>query len=266
MAIAQDAERAEIRQEIAIRKISLDDLRIALSQGWDDFLDRRGYLIVLVAIYPVAILFAYFFALRESLLPLIFPLFAGSALLGPIVATGYYEIARCRERKLDTQWHHFFDALSGPTAFAICSLAAILFLLFVGWVIAAYAIYTATMGTLQPDTVRTAGEFLQAVFSTSEGWRMLVIGNLVGLGFAIMALAISVISFPMLVDRPVGWSTAMRTSLRVAWNSPVTTVTWGLIIVVLLVLGALPALVGLAVVLPVVGYATWHLYTRAVVR
>ncbi|HTH28563.1 MAG TPA: hypothetical protein VL918_08860, partial [Sphingobium sp.] len=83
---------------------------------------------------------------------------------------------------------------------------------------------------------------------------------------AVLTLALSVVSFPMLVDRRVSWATAMRTSLRVTYENPITIAAWGLIVVGLLVLGALPALVGLAVVLPVLGYATWHLYTRAVER
>ena len=95
---------------------------------------------------------------------------------------------------------------------------------------------------------------------------VIVVGNLVGLCFAMLVLAIGVVSFPMLVDRPVGIGVAMRTSVRVTRKNPVIVAVWGLIVVGLLVLGCLPALVGLAVVFPVLGYASWHLYTRAVVR
>ena len=95
---------------------------------------------------------------------------------------------------------------------------------------------------------------------------MIIVGNLVGLGFAILTLAMTVVSFPMLVDQPVGLRVALRTSFRVTWKNPVTIMVWGLIVVALLVLGSIPVFVGLAVVLPVLGYATWHLYTRAVVR
>lgn len=266
MAIAREANVAKVQPEIPVRKIELHDLRIALAQGWDDFLDKRGDLIFLGIIYPIAVLFASFYALKVSLLPLIFPLFAGCALLGPMFATGYYEIARRRESRLDTRWRHFFDVLKGPSAFSIISLAAILFLLFTFWVVTAYTIYRETMGSLPPETVQTASDFVRAVFATPEGIRMLLVGNLVGLGFALVALAISVVSFPMLVDRQVSWTTAMRTSIRVAWHNPLTTAIWGLIVVVLLTVGVLPAFVGLAVVFPVLGYATWHLYTRAVER
>src|SRR3546814_20846095 len=97
MAIAQTAKVAKGHQEIQIRKITLLDLRVALTQGWEDFLDKRGDLIFLGIIYPIAVLFASLYALKLSLLPIVFPLFAGTALLGPIFATGYYEIARRRE-------------------------------------------------------------------------------------------------------------------------------------------------------------------------
>jgi uncharacterized membrane protein len=139
-------------------------------------------------------------------------------------------------------------------------------MLFLAWIAAAWFIYSATVGGLGPEAVSSVGAFLNAVFGTTEGWKMIIIGNLVGLGFAIVALAISVVSFPMIIDKNVNWGVALRTSVRVAWNNPMTVATWGLIVVGLLILGALPGLVGLAVVLPLLGYATWHLYTRAVVR
>lgn len=266
MPVAQDAQSPADRYDVPIRKIGLHDLRVALKQGWDDFLDRRGDLIIIGLIYPIGVIFAVLFAFKISILPIIFPLFAGSALIGPIVATGYYEIARRRENHLDARWSHFFDVVRGPAGFGIISLSIVLFALFAVWVMAAYVIYLATMGNLSSESIRTAGDFIRSVFATSEGLNMLVIGNLVGMGFALVALGISLVSFPMLVDKPVTWPIALRTSVRVAWNNPVTTLAWGLTVTALLILGAIPAFIGLAVVLPVLGYATWHLYTRAVVR
>lgn len=266
MAMAYNAQSSADFDRVEIRQIGFEDLRIALKQGWDDFLDRRGDILFVGIIYPIAVVFAVLFAFRVPLLPIVFPLFAGSALLGPIVATGYYEIAKRREAHRDVRWRHFFDVIRGPSNLAILALSIVLFLLFVVWIICAYAIYASTMGSLPPDTMRTPGEFIASVFSTPEGLRMLVFGNLAGLVFAVVALAMSICSFPMLVDRPVKWTTALRTSVRVALANPATTLTWGLIVVGLLLLGALPAFVGLAVVLPVLGYATWHLYTRAVAR
>lgn len=253
-------------EDISIRTIGLDDLGSALAQGWEDFLSKRGDLIFIGFIYPVVVLMAVLSVSNTSVLPLIFPLVAGSVLFGPAVASGFYELARRREQGLDTRWRHFFDVLRGPAAFQLIGLTSIIFLLFVLWISAAWGIYSATIGFAGAGLTGTVSEFLDTVFSTSEGWRMIVLGNLVGLGFAIIVLAISVVSFPMLVDRPVGMGVAMRTSLRVARKNPITVAVWGFMVVGLLVLGSLPALVGLAVVFPVLGYATWHLYTRAVVR
>ncbi|MDP3675972.1 MAG: DUF2189 domain-containing protein [Novosphingobium sp.] len=263
MAIAHHAGFGIAREEIYIRELGLHDLAVALAQGWDDFLAKRGDLIFIGLFYPTVVVAASLYALNTSLLYLLFPLAAGSILFGPAAACGFYELARRREQGLDARWRHSLDVVHGPSAFSLFALTAVVTLLFLLWIAAAGAIYSLTLG-LQPPA--NWASFVRAVFTTPEGWQMIVTGNLVGLGFAILTLAISVISFPMLVDRPVGLALAVRTSLRVTAKNPVTIAAWGLIVVAMLVLGSLPALIGLAVVLPVLGYATWHLYTRAVVR
>ncbi|HKX80290.1 MAG TPA: DUF2189 domain-containing protein [Novosphingobium sp.] len=253
-------------EEIFVRTIDFHDLRTALIQGWEDFLYNRGDLVFVGFIYPVAILLAVLLVSHASVLPLIFPLVAGSVLFGPAVASGFYELARRREMMLDTRWRHFFDVLRGPAAFQIIGLTVVIFFLFTLWISVAWGIYSATVGASEAIPAGSVSGFFDAVLNTSEGWRMIVVGNVVGLGFAFVVLAISVVSFPMLVDQPVGIGVAMHTSVRVARKNPVTVAVWGFIVVALLVLGSLPALVGLAIVFPVLGYATWHLYTRAVVR
>jgi uncharacterized membrane protein len=250
-------------QDIEIRTIGLPDLRIALAQGWDDFLAKRGDLLFLGFIYPVAGLLAALLTSNASVVPLAVPVAAGAILLGPAAASGFYELARRKELGLDSSWRHFFDAQRGPTAESLVTLTAMVSLLFMAWIITASVITVVTIGIKPFDT---AAAFVQAVFTTRQGWAMITVGNLIGLGFAILALAMSVVSFPMLVDWPVGVREAVRTSVRVTIKNPFTIVVWGAIVVALLILGSLPALVGLGVVLPVLGYATWHLYTRAVVR
>ena len=266
MAITHPADLASNRDDYEIRKIGFDDLRISLRQGWEDFQAKRGDLVFIGVIYPVVVLFAILIASRVSILPLLFPLLAGSVLFSPPLASGFYELARRREQGLDSRWRHFLDVVRGPSAPSFFDLTSVTAMLFLAWIAAAWFIYNSTVGTLGPEAVSSIGAFLNSVFATSEGWKMIVIGNLVGLGFAIAALAISVVSFPMIIDKKVNWGIALRTSVRVAWKNPVTVAAWGLIVVVLLILGALPGLVGLAVVLPLLGYSTWHLYTRAVVR
>ncbi|MET0588159.1 MAG: DUF2189 domain-containing protein [Novosphingobium sp.] len=266
MAIARPAAVVPEMEAVSVRKIDLHDLRIALDQGWKDFLDLRGDLVFIGLIYPAVVVLAIIYAFQQSILPLIFPLVAGSILFGPAVAAGFYELARRREQGLDTRYRHFLDVMRGPAAFSLFALSTMLFLLFMFWIIAAWLIYVSTLGTAVPEAARSLPTFLKAVFSTPAGWKMIVAGNLVGMVFVVLALAFSVVSFPMVVDRPVSAGDAMRTSFAVARKSPVAVAVWGLIVVAMLVIGSLPAFIGLAVVLPVLGYSTWHLYTRAVSR
>ena len=266
MALVPTNEMVSARDEYPVREIGLHDLQIALAQGWEDFMAKRGDLIFLGILYPFVIFMATAVVLNASILPLLFPFVAGSVVFGPAVASGYYELARRREQNLDAQWRHFFDVVRGPSALDLAGLTSINVLLFMTWVLAAGIIYGTTLGSQAPDGFEMLSRFLEAVFTTTEGWTMIIVGNLVGLVFVIVALAISVVSFPMVVDKRVSWKVAMLTSVRVTRKNPMTIAVWGLIVVGSLLLGTLPALIGLAVVFPVLGYATWHLYTLAVVR
>ena len=136
-----------------------------------------------------------------------------------------------------------------------------LFALFLTWLVVAHLIFLMTLG---PDLPASVAVFLSDVFTTPAGWAMMLIGIAVGFVFAAVTLAGMVVTFPMLVDRPVGLPLAIVTSLRVTRRNPAAVVVWGAMLAGLMVLGALPFLLGLAVVLPVLGHASWHLYRRAV--
>ena len=247
---------------IEVRRIGMDDIRIALRQGFDDFRAERGELLFLGVIYPVVGLVACLLSFRADLLPLAFPLAAGVSLMGPPLASGFYELARRRERGEDASWGRAFEVLKTPPFAAILVLTAFVAGMFGLWLLCADGLYAATLGA----NPATAADFWGSLFTTSAGWTMIVVGNLIGAAFALVVLVVSVISFPMLVDRQVGPLTAAETSIRAVAKSPGTFAAWGLTIAALLVVGSIPLFVGLAVVLPVLGYATWHLYTRAVVR
>ncbi len=247
--------------EIEVRRLKIEDLRIALRQGWADYLDRRSEVIFLGLIYPAVGLIACLAIFRQNLLPLIFPLAAGFSLMGPPLASGFYELARRRERGEDAHWLRAFDLFSGPRIWPIAALTGLVAVLYFAWLGVAWAIYSVTLGSAADAS---SANFIPRLFTTRAGWTMIVAGDLAGLVFAAVVLAISAISFPMLVDGKVGPLTAAKTSLRAVRESPVVFATWGLIVAALLALGSIPLLVGLAVVLPTLAYATWHLYTRTV--
>jgi uncharacterized membrane protein len=245
----------------AIRKIGFSDLADALAKGWEDFSAMPSHAIFLCLIYPLVGIFLIGLAFGYSVLPLLFPLAAGFALIGPVAAVGLYELSRRREAGLDSHWTHAVDVLRSSSLPAIIALGLLLMGIFLAWLGSAQALYQSLFGYLPPQSY---AQFIQDIFTTRAGWQLIIWGNLIGFGFAVWALVISVVSFPLLVDRDVGAAAAITTSVRAVAANPVTMAAWGLIVAALLLIGSLPAFMGLAVVMPVLGHATWHLYRKVV--
>jgi len=243
-----------------IRKISMADLRDALAKGIEDFWAVPTHAIFLSIIYPVAALVLAQLTLN-NLMHLFFPLAAGFALIGPVAALGLYELSRRRELGLDLSWTHAFGVRHSTSIGSILVLGVLLAVIFLVWVAASQAIYIANFGYAPPESIPN---FLRQVFTTSEGWTLIVVGNCLGFLFALLVLITCVVSFPLLIDRDVGVAVAILTSVRVVLRNPVTMATWGLIVAGLLLIGSLPLFIGLAVVMPVLGHSTWHLYRKVV--
>jgi uncharacterized membrane protein len=246
----------------AVRTIGLGDLKYALAKGLEDFRAMPTHAIFLCLIYPIAGFAIWRATLGYEVVPLLYPLAAGFALIGPFAAIGLYELSRRREQGLDTSWKHAFDIVYSPSAWSIAALGFFLLVIFGVWLAVANGIYVANFGYRQPASL---AEFADMVLATPAGHNMIVVGNLVGAAFAVLAFALSVVSFPLLLDRNVGVSGAIATSVKAILRNPLTMAMWGLIVAVGLLLGSLPFFLGLAVVMPVLGHATWHLYRRVVV-
>jgi uncharacterized membrane protein len=245
-----------------IRRIGISDLSEALRRGWDDFKAVPSHAIILCLIYPVLGLVLARLVLGYSVLPLLFPLAAGFALLGPFAALGLYELSRRRERNEATTAAHAVGVLRSPSFGSMLGLGVILLTLFVVWIAAAQAIYIATFGYAPAAGMP---DFLTRVLTTAAGWKLIVLGCGIGFLFALAAFCISVVSFPLMLDRHASTAVAMLTSLRVVAANPLAMAVWGLIVAALLLIGCVPAFLGLAVVVPVLGHATWHLYRKTVV-
>ncbi|MBE1285640.1 MAG: DUF2189 domain-containing protein [Rhodobacteraceae bacterium] len=245
-----------------VNRLELSDLSDALRLGFEDFAAARADVIFIALIYPLAGLIMITLGVSMDLLPLIVPMITGFAILGPVAAVGLYEISRLREAGDNPDWLDAFGVIRSPAFGSIFVLGVYLAALFIAWLMTAQAIYAQTMG---PEPPLSVTGFITDIFTTNAGWSMITIGSVVGGIFALAALATSFVSFPLLLDRQVGLPVAVVTSFRVLKTSPMVTICWGLIVGGLLMLGSIPILLGLIVILPVLGHATWHLYRRAVV-
>jgi uncharacterized membrane protein len=247
----------------SIHHVTVADLLYALHKGLEDFGTYRTDVIFIGLIYPVVGLVLERVAFGYDMLPLLFPLASGFALVGPVAAIGLYEMSRRREEGQEITWVDAFGVLRSPSLGAIVLLGLLLVGIFVLWLAAAEVIYDVTLG---PEPPASIASFLHDVFTTGAGWALIVVGVGVGFLFAVLVLSISVVSFPILLDRGVGLDTAVWTSMRTVAANPGPMAVWGLIVAGGLVLGSIPLLIGLVIVLPVLGHATWHLYRRLVPR
>lgn len=245
----------------AVRRIGFADLGAALRLGWRDFWEKPSHLAFLGLIYPLMGAALGIWTAGTNAWPLLFPLISGFALVGPVAVLPLLEMSRRRERGLETTWRSVFDVLRSPAMPSIAAVGLILLALFTAWLLVAQSLHESLFG---PGSPATFTAFLVEILSTPQGTALMLWGSLVGLLFAIVALATSVVAVPLLLDRDVGAAVAVQTSVRAVLRSPVVMAAWGLIVAALLVVGSLPLLVGLAIVVPVLGHATWHLYRRVV--
>jgi uncharacterized membrane protein len=246
-----------------VRRIGPNDCFSALKEGLDDFFLMPTYPVFVGLFYAVAGIALFAMTSLGNALHLAFPLAAGFALIGPFVAIGLYEMSRRRERGLAVRGRDAFTVLRSPALPSILAFGLLLLAIFAAWIFAAELIYVWLYG---PNPPAAATSFFQEVLTTDRGRTLIVVGVLIGFCFAALALAISVVSFPLMLDRDLGLVPALQASLRVTRANPLAVAFWGLIVAVALVLGSLPLFFGLAVVFPVLGHATWRLYRKAIER
>lgn len=248
---------------LPVSEIGIADIKDALKQGYSDFMAQPSHLLFIALIYPIAGILLARLTVSYNIFPLLFPLASGFALLGPFAAIGLYEISRRREAGMDTSWKYALDVLHSPGIGQIALLGALLTGAFLTWLFSAWIIYRWLMGDVPLDSFES---FATPLLTTVNGWTLIILGNSLGLLFAIVVFSISVVSFPLMLDRHVDMATAVRTSVAAVEKNPRVMMYWGLTITALLVLGSLPVLVGLIIVMPVLGHASWHVYRKVVPR
>jgi uncharacterized membrane protein len=247
--------------ELAVRRIGYADLEDALRRGLDDFMTKPSHYVFLCLIYPIVGVVLAAWTSGNNALPMLFPLMSGFALIGPLAGVGLYEISRRRELGMDTSWRHALEVRHSPAIPSIVAMGVFLLCLFVAWLLAAQAIYAWQFGDRAPASMAI---FFRDLFTTHQGWMVILFGNAIGFVFAVIVLATTVIAFPLLLDRDGGAYEAVTTSFRAVAVNPGPMAAWGLIVAAALVVGSIPIFAGLAIVVPILGHATWHLYRKLV--
>ncbi|HEV8391163.1 MAG TPA: DUF2189 domain-containing protein [Dongiaceae bacterium] len=254
---------------LAINRIAVSDLKEVLVKGFDDFGAYRTDIIFLIVIYPIISLVIVTAAFHYEMIPLLFPLASGSVILGPFVGVFLYEMSRRRELNFarhhedNHSWANALSVIRSRNFGTIILLGLILVAIYLVWLGAAWWLYRVING---PQPLYSVSRFVQDLFTTQAGWWLIGAGCALGLAFAALTLVITVVSFPLLLDREVGLATAIMTSIRAAAANPIPIAAWGIIVGGGLVIGAIPLFIGLVIVMPVLCHATWHLYRKLVPR
>lgn len=246
-----------------VRKLDLADLSRALLRGVDDFKAMRSDVLFLCLLYPVIGAMLAWVAFNAEMLPLLFPMVTGFALIGPVAALGLYEMSRKREATGHANWGDALAVIKSPALGPILVLTAYLMAVFVAWILVAYKLHAMTMGSGGPQT---AVAFVTEIMTTPAGYTMMAIGFPTGFLFALLVLVVSVVTVPMLLHRDVGLPVAVMASLRLTRKNPMVICAWGMIVTISLLLGAIPMFLGLIVVMPILGHASWHLYRLGVTQ
>ena len=242
-----------------ISRIEIGDLYDCLRAGWADFMAKPSHIVFTVILYPLIGVVLAAWTSGANMLPMLFPLASGFALLGPLAAIGLYEVSRRRELGMEVSWRQVLEIRHSPALPSIAAVGVFLFALFIAWLLVAQGLYTSLFGAGAPASHVA---FIRDLFGTERGWSLILYGNLIGLVFAAVVISTTVIAFPLLLDRDVGAASAIAASVQATLANPGPIAVWGVLVALLLALGSVPLFAGLIVVFPVIGHATWHLYRK----
>lgn len=246
-------------QADGIRRIGSQDIRAALALGWADLRRAPAFGLFFAAVYVAGGWLLWWALTTAGQMWWSIPVTLGFPLLGPFVAVGLYEVSRRLETGEALDWPGVLGVILRQKDRQIPSIAAVVVVFFLFWNFLAHMIFALFMG-LQVMTNITSS--LDA-FLTPNGLAMIAVGTAVGAVFSAVLFSMTVVALPMLLDRDVDFVTAMLTSMAVVRANPGPMLGWGILIATLLFAGMVPGFLGLFLVLPLLGHASWHLYRRA---
>lgn len=243
-----------------VRPVTGRDIADALAKGMRDFQAAPAFGLLFGGLYALGGIVIVLSLTALGMTYLAYPLATGFALIGPFVAAGFYEVSRRLEAgepiTFAAIWRRVWSR--GEIGW----MAFVTVFIFIMWMYQVRFLMALFLGL--NASFSTLAEFFTVILTTTEGLLFLAIGNVVGALLSMLLFSLTVISFPLVLDRDVDCVTAMITSIRTVAASPLPMLAWAGVVAALLVLSVMPVFLGLVVTLPVLGHATWHLYRRAI--
>ena len=243
-----------------VRPIAAADIAEALGQGLRDFQAMPLLGLMFGGLYVAGGVLIVLSLTAFGMVYLAYPIAAGFSLIGPFVAIGLYEMSRRREAGQPVTLGAIWSAVRSRSELGW--MAFVTLFIFLVWMYQVRLLIALILGI--NASFSSIQQFITVVLTTSEGLLFLAVGNAIGAALSLILFSLTVVSFPLLLDRDVDFVTAMVTSVRAVVTSPVPMIGWAAVIVVVLMVSSVPYFLGLLVTLPVLGHATWHLYRRIV--
>lgn len=246
-----------------LKTVTMDDVNAALRAGISDFMTAPLFGFFFGGIYAVGGLIILASLTIYDQTWMIIPVAVGFPLVGPFVAVGLYEVSRRLREGEPLEWGPILGVVLRQSKRQLGWMAFIILFIFWIWIYQVRLLLAIFLGS---QNMSSLGDFAETVMTTTNGIGFLLVGTCVGAALAFVLFASTVISMPLLLDKELDFVTAMVLSFKTVLNNLAPMVTWGIIVTVLAALAMLPAFLGMVVVLPILGHATWHLYEAAVVR
>jgi uncharacterized membrane protein len=248
------------RRDVVVRKLQKDDIYQSLVEGWSDLKAAPQYGLTIGFLHTLGGWIAIFFAKLSGMNYFTYPFLTGFALIAPFSAAVTYEVSRRLEKGEPLSWGAILRSVKTSGGRDLGWMCLVSLFSFILWIDYAFFLYLMFYGAHMPDPA----QFMQEAISTSKGLVFILVGNVVGGMIAFTVFAVTVVSCPLLLDRDVDFVTAMIASVKSVLMNPAPLLAWAFVIALMLAFGLLSGLLGLTVVLPLIGHASWHVYRKLI--